>query len=64
MSPGARGEAAHDRILDFLTAISGCLFFVPTAKALEDPARRRNRRTLPTLPGSVVSADQANLRPT
>ncbi len=28
----------HDRILDFSTAITGCLFFVPTAAFLEDPA--------------------------
>ncbi len=27
----------HDRILDFSTAITGCLFFVPTADFLEDP---------------------------
>lgn len=28
----------HDRILDFSTAVTGCLFFVPPADFLEDPA--------------------------
>lgn len=28
----------HDRILDFSTAVSGSLFFVPTAEFLEDPS--------------------------
>ena len=27
----------HDRILDFSTALTGCLFYVPTADFLEDP---------------------------
>lgn len=27
----------HDRILDFSTAVTGCLFFVPTADFLDDP---------------------------
>jgi porphyrinogen peroxidase len=27
----------HDRILDFSTAVTGGLFFVPTADFLEDP---------------------------
>jgi porphyrinogen peroxidase len=30
-------EAAHDRVLDFSTAVTGCLFFVPTVDLLEDP---------------------------
>jgi putative iron-dependent peroxidase len=30
-------EAAHDRVLDFSTAVTGCLFFVPTVDMLEDP---------------------------
>jgi putative iron-dependent peroxidase len=30
-------EAAHDRVLDFSTAVTGCLFFVPTVDRLEDP---------------------------
>jgi porphyrinogen peroxidase len=32
-----RGEAAHDRILDFSTAVTGGLFFVPSADLLNDP---------------------------
>ncbi|MFJ3231056.1 Dyp-type peroxidase [Streptomyces sp. NPDC086787] len=31
------GRAAHDRILDFSTAMTGCLFHVPTATFLDDP---------------------------
>ena len=31
-------DAPHDRILDFSTAITGNLFFVPTVDWLEDPA--------------------------
>ena len=27
----------HDRILDFSTAVTGCLFFVPSAEFLDDP---------------------------
>ncbi|MBV2354868.1 Dyp-type peroxidase [Streptomyces sp. J2-1] len=30
------GDAAHDRILDFSTAVTGCLFHVPTATFLDD----------------------------
>jgi putative iron-dependent peroxidase len=30
-------DAAHDRILDFSTAVTGTLFFVPTVDWLEDP---------------------------
>ncbi|OIJ68540.1 Dyp-type peroxidase [Streptomyces mangrovisoli] len=30
-------DAAHDRILDFSTPLTGCLFHVPTADFLEDP---------------------------
>ena len=28
----------HDRILDFSTAVTGCLFFVPPAQFLDDAA--------------------------
>ncbi|WP_417564325.1 Dyp-type peroxidase [Microbacterium sp.] len=31
-------EAAHDRILDFSTALTGSLYFVPTLDFLDDPA--------------------------
>jgi porphyrinogen peroxidase len=30
-------SAGHDRILDFSTAITGTLFFVPSAAFLDDP---------------------------
>lgn len=33
-----RQAGSHDRILDFSTAVTGCLFFVPPAGFLEDPA--------------------------
>lgn len=32
-----RTPGRHDRILDFSTAVTGCLFFVPPAAFLEDP---------------------------
>ena len=32
------GDATHDRILDFSTAVTGGLFFVPTQDFLDDPA--------------------------
>jgi putative iron-dependent peroxidase len=31
-----RGAATHDRILDFSTAVTGSLFFVPSATLLDD----------------------------
>jgi putative iron-dependent peroxidase len=31
------GEASHDRILDFSTALTGSLYFVPGADFLDDP---------------------------
>ncbi|WP_329318722.1 MULTISPECIES: Dyp-type peroxidase [unclassified Streptomyces] len=40
--------AAHDRILDFSTAITGCLFHVPTATFLDD---------LPDAPGGPAPSD-------
>jgi putative iron-dependent peroxidase len=32
-----KGEAAHDRLLDFSTALTGNLYFVPSAAFLDDP---------------------------
>ena len=32
----------HDRILDFSTAVTGTLFFVPTADFLDDPPPSRD----------------------
>ena len=40
----------YDRILDFSTAVTGNLFFVPTVDFLDDPP----------VPGSAVDADAAN----
>jgi putative iron-dependent peroxidase len=34
----------YDRILDFSTALTGCLFFIPTADFLDDPPPRDQRR--------------------
>jgi putative iron-dependent peroxidase len=31
-----KGPAAHDRILDYSTPVTGCLFFVPSADLLDD----------------------------
>ncbi|MGW0629975.1 Dyp-type peroxidase [Streptomyces sp. NPDC002758] len=42
------GPARHDRILDFSTAVTGCLFHVPTATFLDD---------LPAPPGTKAAAD-------
>lgn len=46
------GEAAHDRILDFSTAVTGCLFYVPTATFLDD---------LPAAPGLTVALSAGSL---
>jgi putative iron-dependent peroxidase len=35
-----KGEATHDRLLDFSTAITGNLYFVPSADFLDDPPAR------------------------
>ncbi|MEP7034963.1 MAG: Dyp-type peroxidase [Dermatophilaceae bacterium] len=39
-----RPPAAHDRILDFSTAVTGSLFFVPSADMLKDPPAKAGRR--------------------
>jgi putative iron-dependent peroxidase len=43
-------EASHDRILEFSTAVTGTLFFVPAADLLDD---------LPDAPGAVAEAGAA-----
>lgn len=48
------GRASHDRILDFSTAITGCLFHVPTADFLDD---------LPAAPGERAADERAADRP-
>ncbi|MEV8030559.1 Dyp-type peroxidase [Streptomyces sp. NPDC086182] len=47
------GRASHDRILDFSTAITGCLFHVPTVDFLDD---------LPAAPGERA-ADERSAEP-
>jgi porphyrinogen peroxidase len=42
----------YDRILDFSTPVTGCLFFVPTADFLDDPPD-------PAAPAQAVAADSA-----
>jgi putative iron-dependent peroxidase len=32
----------HDRILDFSTAVTGCLFYVPSSDFLDDPPPRES----------------------
>ena len=42
---GVRAPAGHDRILDFSTAVTGSLFFVPTADFLDGPPPRAEATT-------------------
>ena len=48
-----RETAAYDRILDFSTAVTGNLFFVPNADFLDDPPS-------PSEPGQATAADPDN----
>lgn len=45
------GSVSHDRILDFSTAVSGTLFFVPSAEFLEE---------LPALPSAAAAAEPSS----
>ncbi len=45
----------HDRILDFSTAVTGSLFFVPSADFLDDPPGPRP--SAPATPGAAVAGD-------
>ena len=51
-----RAPAGHDRILDFSTAVTGSLFFVPTADFLDDPPPRAGASTA-TLAGADGTED-------
>ncbi|MFE9423640.1 Dyp-type peroxidase [Kitasatospora sp. NPDC006697] len=42
-----RGAATHDRLLDFATAVTGGLFFVPPADLLADPPPAAAARAVP-----------------
>ncbi|WP_415971357.1 Dyp-type peroxidase [Rhodococcus sp. 077-4] len=48
-----RGDASHDRILDFSTAVTGTLFFVPTVDFLEAPPGRPPTSTPSTAPATL-----------
>ncbi len=65
--------ADHDRILDFSTAVTGCLFYVPSADFLDDPspdslAAAAAADTASAAPGGGVHADGSlgigSLKPT
>ncbi len=43
-------QAAHDRILDFSTAVTGNLFFAPTVEVLEDPPQAGASPPFPAQP--------------
>lgn len=43
-------DAAHDRILDFSTAVTGCLFFAPSAAFLDDLPGPPGHRTATATP--------------
>jgi putative iron-dependent peroxidase len=58
------GRAPHDRILDFSTAITGCLFHVPTVDFLDDlpaapgePAAEERPAELPAASGERATGD-------
>ncbi|MGH3273072.1 MAG: Dyp-type peroxidase [Streptosporangiaceae bacterium] len=49
----------HDRILDFSTAVTGGLFFVPTADFLQDPSAFLTRRAACIAPAATPTAGTA-----
>lgn len=53
------GTARHDRILDFSTAVTGCLFHVPTVDFLDDlpAAPGEEEADVPAAPGDETPAD-------
>ncbi|MCC9306491.1 Dyp-type peroxidase [Kitasatospora sp. RB6PN24] len=57
------GTATHDRILDFSTAVTGGLFFVPSADLLDDPPPAAGRpeaaASTAVVPGGVPPAPGA-----
>lgn len=60
------GTAPHDRILDFSTAVTGSLFFVPTADFLDDPPDPGARAAAAESPPaqSVLATDIRPFTPT
>jgi putative iron-dependent peroxidase len=51
----------HDRLLDFSTALTGNLFFVPTVDFLEDPGASRAEDSLETTTGGDSSRGDGSL---
>lgn len=51
----------HDRILDFSTAVTGNLFFVPTADFLDDPPRRQSEMPDATAPRAEGVSEDGSL---
>jgi len=51
-------DAAHDRILDFSTAITGNLFAVPTVDWLEDPPARTSDGDAAAVTGDEATPDE------
>jgi porphyrinogen peroxidase len=54
------GDATHDRILDFSTALTGCLFFVPTADFLDNPASVLGSSTESSTQGASTSGSSSD----
>jgi putative iron-dependent peroxidase len=48
----------HDRILDFSTAVTGSLFFVPTADFLDDPPPPRGVAATTTTEPSMAAPEE------
>ena len=55
-----RPPAAYDRILDFSTAVTGGLFFVPSADMLDDPPAAAGRREVATAGVPVAACSPAD----
>jgi porphyrinogen peroxidase len=51
----------YDRILDFSTAVTGSLFFVPSADFLDDPPHPASERSEGSAPGPAPETDDASL---
>lgn len=58
-------DAAHDRLLDFSTALTGTLFFVPSAELMDDPpapdAASPDAEPAPAKPPPAPSPDDGSL---
>lgn len=54
-------DADHDRILDFSTAVTGTLFFVPTVDFLEDPPEKPARNVVENVTEATVEVSDGSL---